>query len=244
MPHRTTTCEVTLDGVSAGYPRRLVLHQLGAHIPQSATTAVVGPNGSGKSTLLSVLAGVLPLTAGAMHRAHTARPSLVVQRSTVSDTLPLTVREVVAMGRWAHLGRWRRPTERDRQVVEECMSRLGIGDLAQRQLGELSGGQRQRALVAQGLAQQAPLLLLDEPTTGLDVTAQENIAAALEAATADGVTVVQATHDLNAARQAQHCLLLQDGHLTAEGSPQRVLTDEALRRTWNLPAPAHAQPGR
>lgn len=139
------------------------------------------------------------------------------------------------MGRWAHRGAWRRLTARDRSVVRDSMGRLGILDLAERQLGELSGGQRQRALVAQGLAQEADLFLLDEPTTGLDMAARESISTVLGAAAAEGVTVVQATHDLNAARESDHCLLLQDGRLVEEGKPRDVLTDSALRRVWDFP---------
>ncbi len=118
--------------------------------------------------------------------------------------------------------------------MEVCLERLGIADLAARQLGELSGGQRQRALVAQGLAQEADLLLLDEPTTGLDASAQEAITEVLDEVTMNGVTVVQATHDLAAARRADHCLLLHDGRLLHEGLPSTVLTDEALRQVWQF----------
>ncbi|MBO8191480.1 metal ABC transporter ATP-binding protein [Streptomyces oryzae] len=228
-------CEVTLRNAAAGYPRRPVLRQLTASIPRSATTAVVGPNGSGKSTLLSVLAGVRPLTSGSLDRSSASRPCFVVQRSAVSDTLPLTVRETVTMGRWAHRGAWRRLTAHDRSVVRDSMDRLGILDLAERQLGELSGGQHQRALVAQGLAQEADLFLLDEPTTGLDMAARQSISAALGAAAADGATVVHATHDLGAARESDHCLLLQNGRLVEEGKPGDVLTESALRRLWDFP---------
>ena len=151
--------EVTLRDVAAGYPRRPVLRQLTASIPRSATTAVVGPNGSGKSTLLSVLAGVRPLSSGSIERSSTSRPCFVVQRSAVADTLPLTVRETVTMGRWAHRGAWRRLTRPGLvRRARQAWSGSDILDLAERQLGELSGGQRQRALVAQGFAQEAELL--------------------------------------------------------------------------------------
>ncbi|MFD7662103.1 zinc ABC transporter ATP-binding protein AztA [Streptomyces sp. NPDC059788] len=229
-----STCEVSLRNVTAGYARRPVLRQLTASVPKSAITAVVGPNGSGKSTLLSVLAGVHPPTAGTIERSHPSRPCFVVQRSAVSDALPLTVRETVTMGRWAHRGAWRRLTAGDRDVVDASMERLGIGDLASRQLGELSGGQRQRALVAQGLAQEAGLILLDEPTTGLDVTARGSIATVLREVAADGVTVVHATHDLTAARESDHCVLLRDGRNVGEGRPREMLTDGALRQFWGL----------
>ncbi|NUV38603.1 ATP-binding cassette domain-containing protein, partial [Streptomyces sp. KAI-27] len=166
------------------------------------------------------------------------RPAFVVQRSRVADVLPLTVRDAVAMGRWARRGPWRRLSRADRQVVETSMERLGIADLAGRQLGELSGGQRQRALVAQGLAQDAELLLLDEPTTGLDLAARQLITDVLAEAVAEGATVVQATHDLDAARQAKCVLLLQEGRLVAAGTPEAVLTGDAVERVWHSPRPA------
>ncbi|MEO3972759.1 zinc ABC transporter ATP-binding protein AztA [Streptomyces sp. CAU 1734] len=223
---------VTLEEVSAGYPGRRVLRQLTARIPALASTAIVGANGSGKSTLLGVVAGVIPLTAGRVGTGPGRRPAFVTQRSAVADTLPLTVRETVAMGRWGHLGLLGRLSAHDREVVDASMERLGIGGLAGRRLGELSGGQRQRALVAQGLAQEADLLLLDEPATALDPAARERIAEVLEEVTAQGITVVQATHDLRAARRADHCLLLWEGRLLREGPPGDVLTDELFQQAW------------
>ncbi|MFH9471880.1 zinc ABC transporter ATP-binding protein AztA [Streptomyces clavifer] len=227
--------QVGLEGVSAGYANRAVLEQLTLHIPAFTTTAVVGPNGSGKSTLLGVIAGVIRATAGEVEHRTAGRVAFVTQRSKAADVLPLTVRDAVAMGRWGRRGLWRRLSRRDWEVVEASMGRLGIASLAHRQLGELSGGQRQRALVAQGLAQEADLLLLDEPTTGLDATAQRLIADVLAEVTEEGVTVVQATHDLGVARSAGHLLLLQEGRLWGEGDPREVLTDDVIDAVWQLP---------
>lgn len=125
------------------------------------------------------------------------------------------------MGRWGGLGSWRRPSRRDLAAVDAALDRLGIGDLAGRQLGELSGGQRQRTLVAQGLAQESDLLLLDEPTTGLDPEARGRIGALLTELGGEGVTVVQATHDLEAARAADVCLLLCEGTSSGKVRPTR-----------------------
>ncbi|WP_137228103.1 zinc ABC transporter ATP-binding protein AztA [Streptomyces sp. BPSDS2] len=227
--------QVRLDAVAAGYPGRVVMDQFTAHVPAFTTTAVVGPNGSGKSTLLGVVAGVIRTTAGRVEHRTGRRVAYVAQRSGASDVLPMTVRDTVAMGRWERQGLWRRPSRQDRAVVEASMTRLGIDSLAHRQLGELSGGQRQRALVAQGLAQEADLLLLDEPATGLDATAQRLIADVLAEVTKEGVTVVQATHDLEAARSAGHLLLLRDGRLLAEGDPGALLTDDTVAEVWQLP---------
>ncbi|MGW6711461.1 zinc ABC transporter ATP-binding protein AztA [Streptomyces globisporus] len=221
---------VRFDDLNAGYPGRSVLHQLSAVIPALAMTALVGPNGSGKSTLLGVLAGVIDATSGQLRYAEGRPPAFVPQRGAVGDTLPLTARQTVEMGRWGERGPWRRLTRSDRTVVDSVMERLGVADLADRQLGELSGGQRQRVLIAQGLAQQSDLLLLDEPTTGLDPEARNRITALLTDLVADGTTVVQATHDLEAARSADACLLLGDGRLIGQGPPEQVLTPTALSR--------------
>ncbi|MFE7766618.1 zinc ABC transporter ATP-binding protein AztA [Streptomyces sp. NPDC057438] len=228
----TRTPRVRFTGLSAGYPGCPVLHQLDAEIKALAITALVGPNGSGKSTLLGVMAGVIQPTSGRIHHAGDRTPAFVPQHGAVADALPLTVRQTVEMGRWSDRGPWRRLTRQDQATVDQAMERLGITDLATRQLGELSGGQRQRALIAQGLAQKSDLLLLDEPTTGLDPEARDRIAALLTELVADGVTVVQATHDLEAARSADACLLLRDGRLAGQGNPEQLLTAATLAQIW------------
>ncbi|MGA5415699.1 zinc ABC transporter ATP-binding protein AztA [Streptomyces pseudogriseolus] len=227
-----TAFRVRITELSAGYAGHPVLHQLTAQIPALATTVLVGPNGSGKSTLLGVLAGVIRPTAGELHHTGSRPPAFVPQRGAVGDALPLTVRQTVEMGRWGERGPWRRLARRDRATVDAAMERMGVAGLAARQLGDLSGGQRQRALIAQGLAQESDLLLLDEPTTGLDPEARERITALLTELADDGVTVVHATHDLDAARTADACLLLREGRLAAQGRPGEVLTPAALTRLW------------
>lgn len=229
---RNAEFRVRFAELCAGYPGRAVLHRLGAEIPPLTMTALVGPNGSGKSTLLGVVAGVIDPTSGDLEYGGSRPPAFVPQRGAVGDTLPLTVRQTVEMGCWGERGPWRRLTGEDRATVDAAMERLGITDLAARQLGELSGGQRQRALIAQGLAQGSDLLLLDEPTTGLDPEARDRIAALLAELVTDGVTVVQATHDLEAARSADACLLLRDGRLMEQGRPEEVLTTSTLAQVW------------
>lgn len=229
------TPEVLCRDLVARYGRRTVLDGISARIPRAAVTAVAGANGAGKSSLLNVLAGVLKPSSGSLTTASPRRPAYVVQRSEVADTLPITVRNTVAMGRWAHRGHWRRLRKQDWAVVEDCLALLNIGDLARRPLGTLSGGQRQRALVAQGLAQQADLLLLDEPSAGLDLDARTRIDDALDHVVRQGVTVVRVTHDLDTVRRSDHCLLLGNGRLVAEGAPGAVLTPDAVRDAWHLP---------
>ncbi|UFS99614.1 zinc ABC transporter ATP-binding protein AztA [Nocardia huaxiensis] len=215
--------EIRIDKLTAGYRSRTVLHEVTATIPAGRVTAIVGPNGSGKSTLLGVLAGVIAPLGGEVLRPSRERAAFVVQQSVVPATLPITVRETVAMGRWAHRGPWRRLTRADHAVVGDSLERMGITDLAERRLTDLSGGQRQRALLARALAQQSDLLLLDEPTTGLDIDAQQEISRVLADAAATGVTVVQSTHDRTEAERADHCLMLRDGRLAGCGTPHHVL---------------------
>ncbi|WP_446223421.1 zinc ABC transporter ATP-binding protein AztA [Nocardia sp. IBHARD005] len=222
MQH-TDDAAIRIEHLSAGYARQPVLREVTATIPRGQVTAIVGPNGSGKSTLLGVLAGTVAAHKGSVHRTTTGRPAFVVQHTAIPPTLPITVAEVVAMGRWAHRGPWRRLTGADREIARTCLERMALTDLAARRLDTLSGGQRQRTLLAQALAQQSDLLLLDEPAAGLDETSQAEISRALAQISAAGVTVVQATHDLDEASRADHCLLLRDGRLEAAGHPKKVL---------------------
>ena len=215
-----------LQGIHAGYGREDVLRGIDARIPQGKVTVLLGPNGAGKSTLLSVLAGTLRPRIGELGLATRRRPAFVVQRSAVPDTLPLTVCDTVSMGRWSHRGLWRPLTRHDRTVVEHALDRVGIADLAGRQLGEVSGGQRQRALIAQGLAQQADLLLLDEPSAGLDHEAREQIAR-LIAALRGEVTVVHATHFPDEAAGADHWLALDRGRVVERGGSGPVASGSA-----------------
>ncbi|GAA3662994.1 zinc/manganese transport system ATP-binding protein [Lentzea atacamensis] len=226
MTHVSDRPAVRLRGLSAGYARHTVLHEVTAEFPRAEVTAIVGHNGSGKSTLLGVLAGVITPAAGEVE-IGTRRPAFVVQHSAVPAGLPITVWETVAMGRWEHRGPLRRLSTKDKELVGASLERMGIADLASHRLSSLSGGQRQRALLAQAFAQDSDLLLLDEPDAGLDSQARQDISAAMADARANGVTVVHVTHDLIEASRADHCLLLQNGRLIAAGDPRTVLERQA-----------------
>ena len=204
---------VTFDRVSVSLDATLALHDVTLTLDSGAHTALTGANGSGKSTLLSVIAGLVQPTGGRMSR-HPGPLAWVAQRSQVPDALPVTVREVVAMGRWAHRGAWRPLNRSDRSIVDTSLGALGLDALADRPLAALSGGQRQRVFVAQGLAQRADLLLLDEPTIGLDDAAQGLIEAALDAERARGATIVHATHDPRVVAAADRVVRLEAGRVT------------------------------
>jgi len=203
-------------------------------VPEGAITALIGPNASGKSTLLSGIAGVLSPASGTMqvHQATTSRRiAFVLQTTKVNDALPITVREVVAMGRYPSLGMLERFTAQDKEIVDKAMDRMAITDVAQRHLSELSGGQRQRVFVAQGLAQDHDLLLLDEPLTGLDLPSAQAIDSVIHEEQRLGRTIVMSTHDLAEARVCDHVILMA-GRVVAAGTPQEVLTTSALREAY------------
>ena len=208
----------------------VALSNLDLTVPQGSSLAVIGPNGSGKSTLLETIAGILRPHWGTITLAA-EKPALVPQTTHIDPSLPITVRETVEMARYATLGILRRFRATDHRAVDEAMERLEIDHLADRQIHELSGGQRQRALVAQGLAQDASMILLDEPLIGLDIASRQVILDVMDEQVAAGRTVVVTTHDLDDARRCDQVLLL-DSIPVAVGTPNAVLTVEHLRHAF------------
>jgi ABC-type Mn2+/Zn2+ transport system ATPase subunit len=206
-------------------------------VPAGVTVAVIGPNGSGKSTLLGVISGLLDPDEGEVSVLGRSpervrhRIAHVLQSTRVRAEVPLTVREAVGMGTYATLGLFRRAGRGTRREVERALGRLGISDLADRQLPELSGGQRQRVFVAQGLVQGADVLLLDEPVAGLDPPTQDTIARVIREERHAGRTVITTTHDVGAAAAADLVLLLAT-EVVAFGPPQEVLVPELLGRAF------------
>ncbi|WDF33282.1 zinc ABC transporter ATP-binding protein AztA [Arthrobacter agilis] len=182
-------------------------------VPPGALTVVAGPNGSGKSTLLAVLAGLLVPRRGSVSLPRPASTAFVVQRSDVPDRLPLTVHDAVAMGRWARAGLFGRLRAGDRRIVEESIAAVGLTGFEGRPLWALSGGQRQRAFLAQGLAQRADLLLLDEPTTGLDAGTRDVVVGLLALEKARGATVVCVSHDAAVLEVADRTIRLDEGRV-------------------------------
>lgn len=229
-------CAVRLRGLIVAYGTHVALQGVELDLPAGRLTAVIGPNGSGKSTLLAVISGLLRPTAGEVGVAspdprRPPRVAHVLQSTVVNESVPLTVREVVAMGRYATRGTLRRLAPADRVAIDAALERMRIGDVAARQLRELSGGLRQRVLVAQGLAQDADVLLLDEPITGLDLPTQEVISEVVTGEAARGVAVVVTTHDVGTAAHADHVVLMATA-VVASGAAPAVLTAENLDRAY------------
>jgi len=226
---------VTADQLVLAYGPKVALDSSSFEIPLGGITVLIGPNGSGKSTLLGAIAGLIDPVSGSIQVARVGgspqRISYVLQSTKVNDTLPVTVREVVAMGRFATTRTHRRLGAADQEVVDEAMRRMGLVGLAGLHLSELSGGQRQRVLVAQGLAQEHEILLLDEPLTGLDLTSAQAIDQVIHDETETGCTIVMTTHDLAEAQVADHVVLLS-GRVVASGAPAEVLTVENLTAAY------------
>ena len=227
-----------LRGVSVCYGGRTALDSVSLFIPHGGQVAVVGPNGAGKSTLFKAMMGLVPLSSGEM-LIH-GRPAseyrdpvaYVPQREEVDWHFPVTVFDVVAMGRYGR-GRWlKRLTEGDREVVRRSLERLAISGLAQRPIGELSGGQQQRVFLARALAQEPHVLLLDEPFTGVDIGTREATLELLQNLRASSVTVLVSTHDLDLAAGRFDQVVLLNGRLISAGVPKEVFTEEHLHEAF------------
>ncbi len=237
LPRSAPTPAVRGQHVTIAYGDHVAVRDATFALPAGEVTAIIGPNGSGKTTLLRAISGLQSVDAGSLEvlgsPAGPGRREVahVLQATRINDRVPLTVQEVVCMARYASRGPLRRFGRRDHAAVSEAMERMNVADLARRHLRELSGGQRQRVYVAQGLAQHARLLLLDEPITGLDVVSQDRITAAIREEVDNGVTVVVTTHDLGTAAAADHALLLAT-RLVAAGEPDAVLTTEHIRAAY------------
>ena len=227
------------DTVSIGYGQRIVVEDLSLELMKGGITALVGPNGSGKSTLLKTLARLLKPSKGDVYLNGTAisriSPSAVAQEIAVLPQGPvapagLTVGELVEQGRYPHAGPLKMLRKQDYSAISEAMRLTGMEDFANRSLDSLSGGERQRAWIALALAQETPVLLLDEPTTFLDIGHQLEVLELVEQLNRDkGMTVVLVLHDLNhAARYASRMVALKDGEIVADGPPSEVLTPELL----------------
>jgi ABC-type Mn2+/Zn2+ transport system ATPase subunit len=233
VPHLAPAAATATD-LMVAYGSRPALSGATFSLPAGRTIALIGPNGSGKSTLLRALAGLLEPRSGRLDvpaRERRGAVALVLQTTDVDRSLPVTVRETVTMARYAVRGAFGRLRAADHAAVRRALDRMGVAELAGRQLHELSGGQRQRVLVAQGLAQEAELQLLDEPVTGLDVVSRDLILRAVEDERAAGRTVVVSTHDLDDARRADLVMLLAN-RVVAIGPPEEVLVEPCLAAAY------------
>jgi manganese/iron transport system ATP-binding protein len=217
--------------LSVGYDGANALEGVTFSVLAGERVAVVGPNGAGKSTLFKALAGLLRARAGTIE-TNGAAIGFVTQRATVDWSFPVTVYDAVMMGRIGKIGwlRWQRP--RDREMVRHCLAQVGMLELANRQIGELSGGQQQRVFIARALAQEATILLMDEPFAGVDAPSQEAILEILDRLRLQRVTVLLSTHDLSFAVDRFDQLALINRKLIAFGPPREVITPQTLAAAY------------
>ncbi|MCU0301713.1 MAG: metal ABC transporter ATP-binding protein [Candidatus Nanopelagicales bacterium] len=230
---------VEAEGLVLAYGSYVALAASTFRIPSVGVVAVIGPNGSGKSTVLMALAGLVPVAGGSLRvlgadpREARERISFVMQSTPVPPITPITVREVVGLGRFARRGMFGRMRDEDHRAVADALARMGITHLSGRHMRELSGGQRQRVLIAQGMVQQHDLLLLDEPLTGLDITSAATIDELIHEQRTDGCSVIMTTHDLDEARAADWVILVS-GRVVAAGPPEQVCRREHLEVAYGL----------
>lgn len=222
---------IRLDDVSAGYGHHTVLSDVSFHIHEDQFTGIVGPSGAGKTTLLRVLLGTVKPTAGTVARQPDLRVSYVPQLETVNWNFPVTVLECVLMSRAK--GRiWPWASRQEKADVHRVLERLGIGGLAERHIRELSGGQQQRMFLARSLLREPQVLLMDEPTSGVDVSTRHDVLHLLADLHEDGVAIVLTTHDLNGMAAHLPHLVCVNGRIVADGPPSEVITPPVLEQTF------------
>ncbi len=224
---------LVVDGVSVTYRTGLTaLEDARFSLPEGSITALVGINGSGKSTLFKAIMGFAPLSSGSVRilglpvREALARNlvAYVPQAEEVDWTFPVLVEDVVMMGRYGHMNWLRRPSATDRATVRDALARVGMGDLATRQIGELSGGQKKRVFLARALAQESRIILLDEPFTGVDVTTERQIVTLMQELRAEGRIMLVSTHNLGSVPDFCDRAVLINRRILAHGPTAKVFT--------------------
>ena len=233
--HQTNQPILDVQALTVRYNGHVALDNISFHLHEGERVAVVGPNGAGKSTLFKVVSGVLTPTSGEVN-IFGSKPSghvciaYIPQRSQVDWNFPLSVADVVMMGRSAKLGPFNWPRKGDWDFVHHALETVELSNLTARQIGQLSGGQQQRMFIARALAQEAELMLMDEPLTGLDAPSQEGILSLLDRLKKENVTVMVATHDLDQAANHFERIMLLNHRIIAFDVPQNVLhTDNLLQ---------------
>ncbi len=227
-----------VEDLTVSYRGKPVLWDVDVDIPPGVMAAVVGPNGAGKSTLVKAVLGLVPPTAGHIrifgepYAARRREVGYVPQRSAVDWDFPTTAVDVVQMGRYGHLGWLRRPGRRERALAMEALERVGIADLAQRQIGQLSGGQQQRVFLARALVQDADVYLLDEPMAGVDAPTERAIVQLLKELRDAGRTLVVVHHDLSTVRDYFDWLVILNVRVIAQGPVAQAYTAPNLRRAY------------
>ncbi len=231
--------ELRIEGVGVRYREVDALTDISFETSCGSCVALIGPNGAGKSTLLKAIAGLLPLATGQIFWRGTKvakwsrEIAYLPQRENVDWNFPITVRGVIRMGRFPQAGWWKPFSKADESAIQHAIDLMNLGDLADRQISQLSGGQQQRVFLARALAQEAHVLLLDEPFTGLDRTSSANLAATFRTISHEGRLIIASHHDMTNVRQIYDEVLLLRKHQIAFGPVEQVFDEDRLARTFH-----------
>lgn len=238
--------------LSVGYHGKTIVNSMDLALPDGRFIALLGPNGCGKSTLLKCFARILPAMSGEAHwrgqnLQQIASKQFAKELALLPQTHPIPegikAKDLVAYGRSPYTGFWGTLSQQDHQIVEQVMQQTGTFELREQFVSELSGGQRQRVWLAMILAQNTPYLLLDEPTTYMDINHQVELMHLLQSLNQQGKTIVTVLHDINqAARYCDHLVVMKAGELKYQGSPDEVLTSHMLEDVFSLKAQIHRDP--
>jgi manganese/zinc/iron transport system ATP- binding protein len=232
------TPPIELHDVTVSYHKRPVLWNIDLEIPEGQLIGIIGPNGAGKTTLIKAIMGLMPLSSGwvkVMGKPVKQQRHLlgyVPQRESVDWDFPVTVYDVIMMGRYGSIGLFKRPSEKDHHIVQESLKKVGMEDFAKRQISQLSGGQQQRTFLARALAQESQIYIMDEPFAGVDATTEEAIVILLKELKNRGKTLLVVNHDLQTAKSYFDSILMLNMRIVAFGPTAQVMTPDLLRKTY------------
>ncbi|MGF9714841.1 metal ABC transporter ATP-binding protein [Paenibacillus naphthalenovorans] len=229
---------LSIKGLTVAYQKKPVLQNITFDIPEGKLIGIVGPNGAGKSTLIKAALGLIPRLTGDVsiygkpYREQRKLVGYVPQRESVDWDFPTSALDVVMMGRYGHLGWFKRPGSKERQIALECLEKVGMADFAGRQISQLSGGQQQRIFLARALAQDARLYFMDEPFVGVDAATEKAIITLLNELKKQGKTVLVVHHDLSTVKEYFDWVMLLNVKLMGIGPVDELFTKENLQRTY------------
>ena len=227
-----------IHDLTAGYHKKPVLWGIDLKVPKGKLVGVVGPNGAGKSTLIKAIMGLVPPSSGWVkifgkpYKENRKRVGYVPQRESVDWDFPVTVMDVVMMGRYGHVGWFKRPKKADREIARDCLDKVKMLPFAKRQISNLSGGQQQRVFLARALAQESDIYFMDEPFAGVDAATETAIISLMHELREKGKTLLVVHHDLPTARNYFDQLLLLNMRVVAYGETEEVFTYELLQKTY------------
>ncbi|MEX3714187.1 metal ABC transporter ATP-binding protein [Cytobacillus horneckiae] len=229
---------VDVKNLTVAYQKKAVLKNVTFTVPEGKLIGIIGPNGAGKSTLIKAVLGLIPKASGEVkiynkkYRAKDRIVGYVPQRGSVDWDFPTSALDVVLMGRYGHVGWFKRPSKQDKQIARECLEKVGMEGYADRQISQLSGGQQQRVFLARALAQDAKVYFMDEPFVGVDAATERAIIDLLNELKSQGKTVLVVHHDLQTVKDYFDDCLLLNVETIASGPTEQVFTMENLHQTY------------